>query len=97
MLAFISKALEKGCKVCIPAPTGFLACKFKASFGDEITTDTVHSAFHYTVEEGAVPSINWYLCTPNQVRSHATIQRLLHWTFESTGLWKGLRKMGDAY
>ena len=59
--ACISERVTRRLKVCVAAPTGFLACKFKAIFGDDISTDTVHAAFKYPIEEGTSPSVNWEL------------------------------------
>ena len=59
--ACISECVQRGLKVCVVAPTGFLACKFKATFGDDISTNTVHGAFKYPVDENESPTINWEL------------------------------------
>lgn len=61
MNACISRSLIYRLKVCVAAPTGFLACKYKSMFGDRITTDTVHAAFKYPVQESDAPAINWEL------------------------------------
>ena len=61
MNACIAKCIAYKLKVCVVAPTGFLACKYKAAFGEEITTDTVHAAFKYPIDNTTKPSINWEL------------------------------------
>lgn len=43
-------ALSQHFNILVTTPTGFLACKCKEIFGNEITTDTIHAAFGIPVQ-----------------------------------------------
>ena len=45
--------------VHVATPTGFLATRYQQEFHDDITADTVHSAFHYPVSPDEPASTNW--------------------------------------
>ena len=48
-------------RVLVVCPTGFLASTYKAEFGDNITADTVHAAFHIPIGIATPPTSNWNL------------------------------------
>ena len=45
--------------ILLAVPTGLLAGTFRNRFGDNITCDTIHSAFHYPVKSDQRPTIYW--------------------------------------
>ena len=59
LLAVIEKCIAEGRKVLVAAPTGYLASYYREIFQSDITSDTVHSAFHYPINKDEAPVINW--------------------------------------
>ena len=47
--------------VLVATPTGKLATEYHANFGDEISAETIPSAFHFPVNRFERPTINWAL------------------------------------
>jgi hypothetical protein len=47
--------------IFVAAPAGFLAIRFRAILPEEVTCETVHSAFHMPVNVNERPSTNWNL------------------------------------
>ena len=57
----IDKALNDERQILVATPTGFLATTYANAFLDDITADTVHSAFKYPVAPDENAQINWDL------------------------------------
>ena len=57
--ATIQLCLPQQLNILLAVPTGLLAGTFRNRFGDNITCDTIHSAFHYPVKSDQRPTINW--------------------------------------
>ena len=57
----IDEALNDERQILVATPTGFLATTYANSFLDDITADTVHSAFKYPVAPDENAQINWDL------------------------------------
>ena len=55
----IRKCIEESLSVLMACPTGFLASKYKSQFSDSLDTDTVHAAFHISINHSK--NINWNL------------------------------------
>jgi hypothetical protein len=61
ILSTILELLENGISIVVACPTGFLSNAFKAQLPDEVTCETIHSAFHYPVSPEEKPTVNWLL------------------------------------
>lgn len=59
MYSCIEHCIEQERKVLVAAPTGYLASQYRAQFGDDVTCDTIHSAFRYPVSSDELPLTNW--------------------------------------
>ena len=59
LLAVIEKCIAQGCRVFVAAPTGYLARYYRGLFQSDITSNTVHSAFHYSINKDEAPAIHW--------------------------------------
>ena len=57
--ATIQQCLAQQLNILLAVPTGLLAGTFRNTFGDNITCDTIHSAFHYPVKSDEHPTISW--------------------------------------
>ena len=65
--------------ICITqglSPTGKLATEYHAKFGNEITAETIHSAFHFPVSRTERPTINWALSAYDIVVAEASMVSL---------------------
>ena len=51
--------VQQSANVLVATPTGFLACKYKQRFGDDITTDTLHGQFKIPLNSNDHFEINW--------------------------------------
>ena len=49
------------------SPTGKLAAEYHAKFGNEITAETIHSAFHFPVSRTKRPTISWAPAAYNMI------------------------------
>ena len=59
--ACINKCITQGLSVLVATPTGKLATEYHAKFGDKISAETIHSAFHFPVNRFERPCMNWAL------------------------------------
>lgn len=59
LLRCIDYCMSMHRSVHVATPTGFLATRYQQEFHDDITADTVHSAFHYPVSPDEPASTNW--------------------------------------
>ena len=59
--ACINKCITQGLSFLVATPTGKLATEYHAKFGDKISAETIHSAFHFPVNRFERPLINWAL------------------------------------
>ena len=59
--ACIDKCIIQGLSVLVAAPTGKLATEYHAKFGDEISAETIDSAFHFPVSRFERSTISWAL------------------------------------
>ena len=55
----VNELVTTNTKILVAAPTGFLATVYRYLVDDEVTCDTVHTAFHIPVQSDQSPSINW--------------------------------------
>ena len=56
--ATIHHCLQQDMNILFAVPTGLLAGTFRNRFGNQITCDTIHSAFSYPVKSDERPTIN---------------------------------------
>ena len=59
--ATIHHCLQQDMNILFAVPTGLLAGTFRNRFGNQITCDTIHSAFSYPVKSDERPTIHWNL------------------------------------
>jgi hypothetical protein len=57
----IYKYVQMEENILVAAPTGFLATRFRTILTEEVTCETVHSAFHIPVNVNERPPTNWNL------------------------------------
>lgn len=50
---------SKGAKILVVSPTGFLASLFRSKLPEQVTCETIHSAFHIPITVGEQPKTNW--------------------------------------
>ena len=55
----VKQCIGNSQNILVAAPTGFLSTQFRAILPDEVTFETVHSAFFIPVNVTQPPSVNW--------------------------------------
>ena len=65
--ACVWKFLDMKLAILIACPTGYLASRYRSTFGDSVECDTVHSAFMFPVSQEEHPRINWELSMYNVI------------------------------
>ena len=59
LLAIIRHSIKVRQQVLLACPTGYLASKYRYIFGNQITTNTIHGAFHIPVNREDRTTINF--------------------------------------